>query len=117
MISTDVDFNRCSCQRNTFIDIAVIINLYSSTSQVVPLVKALPAQTPGRTPAHPLPLASELVLPQLKEEITVRRSVSWEVEEEEEEEKVEGEGTLKVARVAPVFGASCGNCKVCAECQ
>lgn len=98
----------------------MIINLYSSTSQVVPLVKALPAQTPGRIPAHPLPLASELVLPQLKEEIKARRSVSWEMEEEEEEEKVEGEGTLKVARVAPVFGTSCGNCKVCAclaKCQ
>ena len=89
----------------------------------MPVVKALPAQTPGRTPARPLPFASKLVhvLPQLKEESQANRSVAWEMEEEEEqEERAEGEGTLKVVRVAPVFGASCEHCQVCecvAACQ
>ena len=49
----------------------------------------------------------------MTEETESRKSVAWETEDEEEEEKSEGEGgTLKVARVVPVFTAPCGHCKV-----
>ena len=52
-------------------------------------------------------------VPQMTEETESRKSVAWETEDEEEEVKLEGEGgTLKVARVVPVFTVPCGHCKV-----
>ena len=72
---------------------------------------ALPGRNPART--HPPLLPSDPVLPQMTEETESRKSVAWEAEDEEEEVKSEGEGgTLKVARVVPVFTAPCGHCKV-----
>ena len=73
---------------------------------------ALPGRNPARTPLHPSLLTLESVLPQLTEETEGTNSVAWETEEEEEAAEGEAGGTLKVARVIPVFTAPCGCCKV-----